>query len=109
MTQAQTVLQPTANIDPAAKQAMLQVARLNTLSHDWKQALKQYEVLSGYYPSDPFILEPLARIQHKLGLIKDWAATISQAIRCYKALGMQRKAELLERQSFQISKSIASS
>jgi hypothetical protein len=88
--------------DAETKSALIQVARLKTMNQEWDQALQQYQTLADLFPSDPFILEPLARVQQKLGMQGIWTKTLAKALQCYKSLGMTRKAELLEARLFQV-------
>lgn len=86
----------TLEANQAIKTALLQVARLNDMSQDWKRASEQYQKLSEDYPEDPFILEALARVQKKMGWNERWSSTMLKAKQAYQKLGMLRKVEIIE-------------
>jgi hypothetical protein len=78
------------------KKSMLQVARLDDMREDWKKACKEYQLLADLFPADPFVLEPLSRVQQKLGMVAEWRKTLARAIECYKAMGLPLKAQTAE-------------
>lgn len=80
----------------ADKKSHLQVAMLRSMNEDWSKALTEYTALADQFPGDPFILEPLSRVQHKLGMNEACAQTLAKAIQGYRTKGLYLKAAKVE-------------